>query len=282
MNTTNSVKNHSEESLTITVHKALAGDLIHISTPCKKSILIDCGFHKGDQILDDVFAANDSIHAIILTHQHLDHFATAAKFIEASSAYPDLLHSGVSYPPGHIPATGLSTCPHYEGLERPLWLQYSTLVRNKRRWTKVSGLENVKVLNPLPDNDFPTPTDDTYHALNRTATPVIVEYQSHTILIGSDIEGDQLTQLAQCANGPLTLFVGSSHGRPSHNPESALSTLRPKHICLTDSFDGSDFTQHFKASQPDSDVRSVNIDGTQRYTFLAGGALTRESIGGAE
>ncbi|MGN7839606.1 MBL fold metallo-hydrolase [Stenotrophomonas sp. 22385] len=269
-----------EQTLVITVHKALAGDLIHINTPCKKSILVDCGHHKDERILDDVISANASIHAIILTHQHLDHFATAAKFITASATSPQLLHSGISFPTGHIPRTSLSTCPHYDGLEQSLWLQYSALIQDHKRWSSVSGLSGVTVHNAIPEADFPNPTDQTYHALNRTATPVVLEFHAHRILIGSDIEGDQLAAIAERTKGPITLFIGSSHGRPSHNPDVALSTLKPRHICLTDSFEGSDFTHHFKASQPDSDVRSVNIDGTQRYTFLSGGALIRESLRG--
>ncbi len=271
-------QNKEAQSLTITVHKALAGDLIHISTPCQRSVLIDCGYHKGDEIRDDILNLHDSIHAIILTHQHLDHFATAAKFICGSRVSPQILHSGVAYPAGHIPRTGLSTCPHYDGLEQSLWLQYSSVVQDANRWQSVKGLRDVRIYNALGSKQYPDPTDDTYHALNRTATPVMIEYGPHRILIGSDIEGDQLAEVAAMSDRPATLFVGSSHGRPSHNPDHALSRLDPRYICLTDSFDGSDFTSHFRHSRPDSDVRSVNIDGTQRYTMFADGAITRQSL----
>ncbi|QXQ01659.1 MBL fold metallo-hydrolase [Stenotrophomonas indicatrix] len=89
--------------LRVTVYKVLAGDLIHVQTPNEESLLIDCGFHRGKAILEAVLGQKRSLDVIVVTHQHLDHFATLANFVSSSEMRPRIYHSGVSYPPRLYP-----------------------------------------------------------------------------------------------------------------------------------------------------------------------------------
>ncbi len=273
------VGTQSHFPLRVTVYKVLAGDLIHVQTPNQESLLIDCGFHHGKAILEDVLGQKCRLDVIVVTHQHLDHFATLASFVSSSEVRPRIYHSGVSYPPGYTPSVSLSTCPHYGGLEAPLWQQYSTYIRGTDRWTVIDGLCGVKVSNLLPSEQFQVKSDGEYHSLNRSATPVLIEYAGHRIMIGSDAEADQLISAIEQNGVTAALYIASSHGRPTHNDASALQALSPTFICLTDSFEGSDFTEHYRKAVPGVDVRSVNIDGSQCYSFWSDGRVERESVG---
>lgn len=264
--------------LRVTVYKVLAGDLIHVQTPNEESLLIDCGFHRGKAILEAVLGQKRSLDVIVVTHQHLDHFATLANFVSSSKIRPRIYHSGVSYPQGYTPSVSLSTCPHYGGLEAPLWQQYSTYIRGTHRWKLIGGLSDVKVSNLLPSEQFQVESDGEYHSLNRSSTPLLIEDAGHRIMIGSDAEADQLIGAIERNAVTVGLYIASSHGRPTHNDASALKALNPAFICLTDSFEGSDFTKHYRKAVPGVDVRSVNIDGSQCYSFWSDGRVERESV----
>lgn len=275
---TGNISTQSRLPLRVTVYKVLAGDLIHVQTPNEESLLIDCGFHRGNAILEAVLGQERRLDFIVVTHQHLDHFATLANFVSSPEIRPRIYHSGVSYPPGYTPSVTLSTCPHYAGLEAPLWQQYSTYIRGTDRWSLIDGLSDVRVSNLLPSEHFQVDSDGEYHSLNRSATPVLIEYAGHRIVIGSDAEADQLVSAIERNGSAVALYIASSHGRPTHNDASVLQALNPAFICLTDSFEGSDFTKHYRKAVPGADVRSVNIDGSQCYSFWNDGRVQRNSV----
>jgi Metallo-beta-lactamase superfamily len=263
--------------------RVLAGDFYYLINPSGKNVLIDCGFHKGSEIGDAIDVLPGRPASIILTHQHVDHFGglnlIAPRFGIEQTA---IMHSGFSLPPGHVPRYPLSTCEAYEGTDVALWLTYHQWVHDRRRWESFS-IEDVEIENLIPDLDEVGVLSDTGDIdtidLNMTATPVLIRSGSTRIVIASDVPPRPLRPaLSRRDLGRVSLFGASSHGRPSHNPPDMVCELRPRYICLSDSFPRSDFRQHYFAMSIAEDIRSTNIDGSQIYFFDRDGSMYRSTL----
>ncbi|WP_329843611.1 hypothetical protein, partial [Stenotrophomonas sepilia] len=162
---------------------------------------------------------------------------TAALYIASSHGRPT--HNDASALQALSP-TFICLTDSFEGSD------FTEHYRKAVRWTVIDGLCGVKVSNLLPSEQFQVKSDGEYHSLNRSATPVLIEYAGHRIMIGSDAEADQLISAIEQNGVTAALYIASSHGRPTHNDASALQALSPTFICLTDSFEGSDFTEHYR------------------------------------
>jgi hypothetical protein len=265
--------NNNSDSLVVIVFHGLAGDCMYISPPGRESILVDCGFHKGDYITNAIKELPGRLKHIIITHQHLDHFATLGKFVyEFSLDSNTILHSGLAHPQGVVPHENLTTCGDYDDLEIPLWHQYSSFIENDTRWVKINTTsKNTEIVNLLPEKVDRNILSKHYGALNYTSTPIGIKHFDHRIVIGSDINPEQFKYITETDKTSfldnISLFIPASHGRPHHNPKWLLEKCNPKYVCLNDSFPDSDFTQYYKDILPYSDIRTCNVDRTQAYFF---------------
>lgn len=261
------------DTLALIVFHGLAGDCMYVSLPSKKNILIDCGFHKGNYITDAISKLPGELTNIVITHQHLDHFATLGNFIYKFSLNNNsILHSGISYPKGVVPHHHLTTCNDYEGLEIPLWHQYTNFIENNLRWENIeTECKHTEIVNLLPQKADTSILSQHYGALNYSSTPVGIKHYDYRIIIGSDINSDQFNDILDSDLSSYLdnaeLYIPASHGRPHHNPKWVLDKLNPNFICLNDSFPDSDFRGYYKDILPDSDIRSCNIDQSQVYIF---------------
>lgn len=261
------------DELAIIVFHGLAGDCIYVSPPSRENTLIDCGFHKGDYITNAIKVLPGNLEHIVITHQHLDHFATLGKFAyEFAINSKEILHSGLAHPKGVVPHHNLSTCKDYDGLEIPLWHQYSSFVENDTRWESIkTSCAQTEIINLLPEKADSEILSMHYGALNYTCTPVGIKHHDHKIVIGSDINAKQFDKIFECNKADyldnVSLYIPASHGRPHHNPQWAIERMNPKYICLNDSFPDSDFRNYYKDILPQSDVRACNIDRSQVYLF---------------
>ena len=242
-------------------------------TTTKENVLIDCGFHKGDYVTNAIKELSGKLKNIVITHQHLDHFATLGKFVyEFSVNLDEILHSGLAHPRGVVPHHHLTTCKDYDGLEIPLWHQYGSFIVNDARWESIeTACENTEIHNLLPEKVDSEILSKHYGALNYTSTPVGIRHYDHRIVIGSDINAEQFDTISAGERADyldnVSLYIPASHGRPHHNPKWVLERLNPKYICLNDSFPDSDFRGYYKDILPQSDVRACNVDRTQAYFF---------------
>jgi beta-lactamase superfamily II metal-dependent hydrolase len=263
--------------LVVLVFRCLAGDCIYVVTPGGNNLLIDCGFHKGNYIIDIIKSLYGALEHIIITHQHLDHFATMSKFVHEFSPRGNMIHhSGVHYPRAFVPNTPLTSCSEYDGLEVPLWNQYHAIINNEERW-KTLNLENLEIVNLLPDKNKEVREIDSYHSLNNSSTPIGIRFFSHKVVIGSDVTSDEFEEIANSKYADylsnLSLYIPSSHGRPKNNPRWLLQIMKPKYVCISDSFPDGNFKDYYKEILAVTDVRSVNTDNNLVYVLHNNGLI---------
>ncbi|MET0102623.1 MAG: hypothetical protein ABW078_12900 [Sedimenticola sp.] len=267
-----------QEALAVIVFQGLAGDAILISPPGRQdNTLLDSCFHKGDGIVDTIAAIPGKLSNYIISHPHLDHFATGGKIIDRFEIQPEsIFHSGLIPKPGFVPRGALTSCAEYAGLEVPLWHQYIPLVCRSAedRWRKIPlklNTTETEICNLLPAPVSDDLLKGPYGRFNLASTPVGIWHEGKKIVIASDIAADQFGGFESGEREFLShveLFIPASHGRPAQNPVTVLKSMAPKFICISDSFPDSDFRGYYRdALQGSPDVRSVNIDGTQVYLF---------------
>lgn len=256
----------------IAIFDSLAGDCIYLMLPSGKNILFDAGFHKGDYIINAIKKMPGQLHEIIITHQHLDHFASLSRFVEAFEIPNErIYHSGIAYKKNFIPKEELSSCREYDGKESILWQQYYEYIDNDDRWqfieTENCDLSIRNLVPKKPQIDF---SKVTYPEFNDTSTPMYITWKNNKILIASDMTFYSIQNMfdPKCLS-KIDLYVPSSHGNPKSNPIWMLNKLHPDYICVTDAFvgRGSKFYEYYQHALPQSDTRSLNIDGSQFYHF---------------
>lgn len=272
----------NENFFGIVIFDTLAGDCIYLILPSGKNILFDTGFHKGDYIINAIKNMPGQLHEIIITHQHLDHFASLSRFVEAFKIPKErIYHSGIAYEKDFIPQEELSSCREYDGQESMLWQQYYKYIDNDERWEFIETQNrDLSIRNLVPKKAKIDFSKVKYHELNDTSTPMYITWKNNKILIGSDMTLYSIQNVfdPKCFS-KIDLYVPSSHGYPKSNPTWMLSQLNPDYICVTDAFvgRGSNFYEHYQQVLPHADTRSLNIDGSQFY-HCNGSKVTRYKL----
>lgn len=266
----------------IVIFNSLAGDCIYLILPSGKNILFDAGFHKGDYIINAIKDMPGQLHEIIITHQHLDHFASLSSFVKAFKIPKErIYHSGISYETGFIPQEELSSCKEYDGQESVLWQQYYEYIDNSDRWELIETQNpDLSIRNLVPKKPKIDFNKVTYPELNDSSTPIYITWKNNKILIASDMTSYSIQNMfdPKCLS-KIDLYVPSSHGNPKSNPLWMMNQLNPDYICVTDAFvgRGSKFYEYYQQNLPYSDTRSLNIDGSQFY-HCTGNKVTRYKL----
>ncbi|MEM6338302.1 MAG: MBL fold metallo-hydrolase [Pseudomonadota bacterium] len=277
------IKDMSNESFFgIAVFNSLAGDCIYLMLPSGKNILFDTGFHKGDYIINAIKNMPGKLHEIVITHQHLDHFASLSRFVKEFKIPKERIHhSGVAYEKGYIPDEELSSCKEYEGQESVLWHQYYEYIDSDSRWELIETQNpDLSIRNLVPQKPRIDFNKVKYHELNDTSTPMYITWKNNKILIASDMTAYSIQNMFdQKCLSKIDLYVPSSHGNPKSNPVSMLNQLNPDYVCVTDAFvgKGSNFYEYYQEVLPHADTRSLNVDGSQFY-HCTGNKVTRYTL----
>lgn len=249
-------------SLRVNVCDVAHGDCIHVSTPCGKNVLIDCG-GKGDTSASRWLEALEveSLHNLIISHPHIDHIR-------------DIVNIDKRFCPG--------TFGRNEAITREKIREENEDVFDDCKDIIEKYLEmNQKYNAPAaPANDTTSPEWDgsayIYRFCNRSqemglndlSRTSFISCGGHTILHAGDLEEDGWRELLKnkqfCDQlSSTTVLVASHHGRKSGFCSDVFDLLRPVITIVSDGRfqDNSATDRYCKVT------KGLEVDGKKRHVL---------------
>jgi hypothetical protein len=263
--------------LALAVFRVEAGDLVYVMPPSGKNLLVDCGYYTDPAIDRTLLGLPGKLSQIVITHQHLDHFASLARVVRNHGLEPSqVAHSGFRLPENALPEGELSSCSSYRGMEPSLFFQYQAYVRDDHRWERVDLGDGLWAHNLRPAKSGLLDKELSYDMLNLVSTPISISYGGNDIVFASDTPPPAMDKLTNLRSP--SLYFAASHGHPEYNPEALLHRIAPRRVCITDSFPDTDFVPYFREALPEADVRALNQVGPTVYLFEADGQTSTRSL----
>ena len=238
------------------------GDCIHVSTPCGKNVLIDCG-GKGDTSASRWLEALEveSLHNLIISHPHIDHIR-------------DIVNIDERFCPG--------TFGRNKAITREKIKEENEDVFDDCGYIIEKYLEmNRKYNTPVPPADDTTShewdgsayiyrfyNDSQEMGLNDLSRTSFIKCGGHTILHAGDLEEDGWRELLKNKQfrdqlSSTTVLVASHHGRKSGFCSDVFDLLHPVITIVSDGRfqDSSATDKYYEVTE------GLEVDGEERHVL---------------